>query len=179
VPSITDRGLITSLAFAQTFPRSSPDAYRASACGRCPQGKRGAHAQGLGRSRGGLSTKIHAGTDALGLPVRLIAGPGQQNDAARGEELIEGLEAGAVLADKGYDSNQLRQKIEDQGSKSSFRRESIGKSLFPTIKTSTRSAMPWNASSTNSSISGVLPPDTISSSSTSSVSSNWPLSHSG
>lgn len=63
-----------------------------------------------------MSTKIHAGTDALGLPVRLIAGPGQQNDAARGEELVEGLEAGAVLADKGYDSNQLRQKIKDQGS---------------------------------------------------------------
>lgn len=90
----------------------------ASARCRGASGKRGAHAQGLGRSRGGLSTKIHASTDALGLPVRLIAGPGQQNDAARGEELINGLQAGAVLADKGYDSDQLRQKIKNQGGQS-------------------------------------------------------------
>src|SRR6185437_12602538 len=33
-----------------------------------PQGKRGADAQGLGRSRGGLSTKIHAAGDGLGNP---------------------------------------------------------------------------------------------------------------
>ncbi|MCP1998526.1 hypothetical protein J2S34_000948 [Nitrobacter winogradskyi] len=35
------------------------------------QSKGGGDAQGLGRSRGGLSTKIHAAGDALGLPVRL------------------------------------------------------------------------------------------------------------
>ncbi len=51
----------------------------------------------------------------MGLPVRLIAGPGQQNDAARAEELIEGLKADSVLGDKGYDSDPLRQKIKDQG----------------------------------------------------------------
>jgi putative transposase len=61
-----------------------------------------------------LSTKIHAGTDALGLPVRLIGGPGQQNDATRADELIDGLKADAVLGDKGYDSDPLRQKIKDQ-----------------------------------------------------------------
>jgi hypothetical protein len=32
----------------------------------------GVDARGLGRSRGGLSTTIHAAGDALGLPVRLI-----------------------------------------------------------------------------------------------------------
>jgi hypothetical protein len=42
--------------------------------------QRGADAQGLGRSRGGLSTKIHATTDALGNPERLVFGPGQRND---------------------------------------------------------------------------------------------------
>jgi putative transposase len=51
----------------------------------------------------------------LGLPVRLIVGPGQQNDAARGDELVDGLRAEAVLADKGYDSDRLLKKIEDQG----------------------------------------------------------------
>lgn len=36
--------------------------------------KRGAEAQGLARSCGGLGSKIHAAFDALGLPVRLALG---------------------------------------------------------------------------------------------------------
>lgn len=78
-----------------------------SACRRSPQGKRGADAQGLGRSRGGLSTKIHAASDALGNPVRLIGTPGQRNDIAVAHDLIEGFEAEATLADKGYDADHL------------------------------------------------------------------------
>lgn len=82
-----------------------------STCRRRAALKRGADAQGLGRSRGGLSTKIHAAGDALGLPVRLIASPGQHNDIAFAHELIDGFEAGATIADKGYDANHLIDKI--------------------------------------------------------------------
>jgi putative transposase len=64
-----------------------------------------------------LSTKIHAGTDALGNPVRFLGGPGQENDMARAAELIDGLQAEAVLGDKGYDANHLHEKIEGQGAK--------------------------------------------------------------
>jgi len=81
------------------------------------QGKRGADAQGLGRSRGGLSTKIHAATEALGLPVRLIATPGQRNDIAFAHELVEGIEAEAFLADKGYDADHLCNRIAESGAK--------------------------------------------------------------
>src|SRR5208282_5330084 len=81
------------------------------------QGKRGTDAQGLGRSRGGLSTKIHAATEALGLPVRLIATPGQRNDIAFARELVEGIEAEAVLADKGYDADHLCNRIAESGAK--------------------------------------------------------------
>jgi len=63
-----------------------------------------------------LSTKIHAAGDALGLPVRLIGGPGQQNDMARACELIDGLKAEATIGDKGYDANTLETKIVEQGS---------------------------------------------------------------
>ena len=63
--------------------------------------KKGADAQGLGRSRGGLSTKIHAATEALGLPLRLIGTPGQRNDIAFAHELIDGLAAEVAIADKG------------------------------------------------------------------------------
>lgn len=87
----------------------------ASACRRRPQAKRGADAQGLGRSRGGLSTKIHAAGDALGLPVRLIASPGQRNDIAFAHDLVDGFEAGATIADKGYDADHLHEKIAQTG----------------------------------------------------------------
>jgi putative transposase len=52
----------------------------------------------------------------LGCPVRLICGPGQENDAKRGDELVDGLKADAVIGDKAYDSNALRDKIKLQGS---------------------------------------------------------------
>jgi putative transposase len=89
----------------------------ASACRRRAQGKRGADAQGLGRSRGGLSTKIHAAGDALGNPVRLIGSPGQRNDIALAHELVEGFQAGATLADKGYDANHLLDSITQTGAR--------------------------------------------------------------
>jgi putative transposase len=90
--------------------RTSPPA-----CRRDAQGKRGADAQGLGRSRGGLSTKIHAATEALGLPLRLIGTPGQRNDIAFAHELIDGLAAEVAIADKGYDADHLAERIADAG----------------------------------------------------------------
>jgi putative transposase len=61
-----------------------------------------------------LSTKIHAATEALGLPIRLIS-PGQRNDIALAHDLIEGIEAGAMRADKGYDADHLTEKIAEAG----------------------------------------------------------------
>ena len=80
-----------------------------------PARKGGPDAQGLGRSRGGLSTKIHAATDALGLPVRLIGSPGQRNDITFAHDLIEGFDAEATLADKGYDADHLCDSIAETG----------------------------------------------------------------
>ena len=77
--------------------------------------KGGLDAQGLGRSRGGLSTKVHAATDALCNPVRLLFGSGQRHDATRSHELIAGLEPEVVIADKGYDADHLHQAIRDAG----------------------------------------------------------------
>ncbi len=62
-----------------------------------------------------MSTKIHAATDALGNPVRLLFGPGQRHDATRSHELIDGFEPDAVIADKGYDADRLREAIRDSG----------------------------------------------------------------
>ena len=53
--------------------------------------------------------------EALGLPVRFDLGPGQQNDMACAADLIDGLKAEQVLADKAYDADSLCAKIEAQG----------------------------------------------------------------
>jgi putative transposase len=77
--------------------------------------QKGANAQGLGRSRGGLSTKIHAAGDGLGNPIRLIGTPGQRNDIAFAHDLIDGLAADVMIADKGYDADHLIDKVSQTG----------------------------------------------------------------
>jgi transposase len=74
--------------------------------------KKQQHEQAIGKSRGGLSTKIHAAVDALGNPVRLLLTAGQTSEYTQAEALIEGFEAGYVLADKGYDSDRFVFAIE-------------------------------------------------------------------
>ncbi|HBO92544.1 MULTISPECIES: IS5 family transposase [Spongiibacter] len=61
--------------------------------------------QAQGKSGGGLSTKIHAAVDALGNPVRLMLTAGQASEYGQADNLIKDIEAGFVLADKGYDSD--------------------------------------------------------------------------
>jgi transposase len=54
--------------------------------------------QSMGRSRGGLTSKIHAVVDINGLPVRLAA-----------DKLLSSLELGSMLlADRGYDADWVR-----------------------------------------------------------------------
>lgn len=62
-----------------------------------------------------MSTKIHAAGDALGNPVRLLASPGQRHDIAFAHDLIDGFEAGATIADKGYDADHLHDRIAETG----------------------------------------------------------------
>lgn len=67
----------------------------------------------MGRSRGGMSTKIHALVDAEGLPVRIALTPGQASDVHGADMLLNHLAAGSLLlGDKGYDANWIREKIE-------------------------------------------------------------------
>jgi len=61
----------------------------------------------LGRSRGGLSTKIHLLVDEAGLPVAFRITAGQAAEYAEAILLLEGREAEAVIADKGYDSAEI------------------------------------------------------------------------
>ena len=62
-----------------------------------------------------MTTKIHAVVDALGNPVALSLTPGQAADITQAEPLLEKLEPGALLADKGYDSDALVARLEARG----------------------------------------------------------------
>jgi transposase len=86
--------------------------------GGCAQKNHGGQdTQALGRSRGGFSTKIHIAVDALGNPLRLILTAGQESDVKQGAPLIKDLAAQAVIADKGYDSDDLIKSVEAHGMK--------------------------------------------------------------
>lgn len=70
----------------------------------------------MGRSRGGLTTKIHALVDAEGRPVRLLLTAGQANDAPAGEQLLPIVAKGAiVIADRAYDTNAIRTSLAERG----------------------------------------------------------------
>ena len=67
----------------------------------------------LGRSRVGVSTKIHVLTDANGLPLALHLTPGQTADISAASDLIAlgQTRPRELLADKGYDANSLRAEL--------------------------------------------------------------------
>src|SRR5712692_8937404 len=71
--------------------------------------------QAIGRSRGGLTTKIHALVDALGNPVELMLTPGQTHDLACAEPLLENVDPDALLGDKAYDADSLIDTLAQRG----------------------------------------------------------------
>ena len=76
----------------------------------------------MGRSRGGLTNKIHALVDAMGLPIVLKLTPGQAHDGRSAEDMCATVRAGTVLlADRAYDSNALRERIAERGARANIR----------------------------------------------------------
>lgn len=70
----------------------------------------------MGRSRGGLTTKIHALVDANGLPVALKLTPGQAHDGRSAADMLGAIGEGqTLLADGAYDSDALRARLKSQG----------------------------------------------------------------
>ena len=101
---------------------------RAPARGGCVKKNGGAEAEKLGRSRGGFSTKIHTAVNGLGLPVKIVLTPGQGADVTQAETLLKGVPFEVVIADKGYDSQPLVDRIEGQG----------GEAVIPSRKRNSR-----------------------------------------
>ncbi|MFG3716042.1 IS5 family transposase [Micromonospora sp. NPDC047730] len=83
--------------------------------------------EALGRSRGGLSTKIHLATDTRGLPVVVLLTPGQAGDNPQLLPLLDQVRVktsgpgrprkrpDCVLADKAYSSPATRRALRKRG----------------------------------------------------------------
>lgn len=82
---------------------------------------------GIGRLRGGLTTKIHVAVDGLGRPLACVVTGGQRHDCpvlmdVLGEIRVARVGAGrprtrpdAVLADKAYSSKATRESLKSRG----------------------------------------------------------------
>jgi transposase len=89
------------------------------------QGARGGtQNQAIGKSRGGLTTKILALTDALGDRareggdlVRFNLLPGQRHDTIGVAPLIEGVEFDGLIADKAFDNDRMIAELTERGAK--------------------------------------------------------------
>ena len=73
----------------------------------------GQYKQALGRSVGGFSTKIHAKVDALGLPLKFILTGGQEHEINQAAALVDDNICDYLLADRAYDCNDFRKKLQD------------------------------------------------------------------
>lgn len=75
----------------------------------------GQQQQAFGRTKGGLNTKLTVVVDAQGKVLQAALAPGQRADTVAAEEIV--FASGEnVVADKGYDSDDLRRRIDGVGS---------------------------------------------------------------
>jgi transposase len=82
----------------------------------CCRHKKGTQNQeALGRSRGGFSTKIHARCDEQGRPLGFTLTPGETHDTKGFPILMRMIDdrIRALIADRGYDSNAIREALHD------------------------------------------------------------------
>ena len=72
--------------------------------------------EAIGKSRGGNTTKIHMAVDSYGLPIDFKISGGEVHDSKMAVGLIDILpKASYIIADKGYDSEDIRDKARETG----------------------------------------------------------------
>lgn len=69
----------------------------------------------LGRSRGGLTSKIHLAVNAVGRICRTIVGPGEQSDFKQASALLKGFAPMITMGDKGYDADWFIAELQAAG----------------------------------------------------------------
>ena len=71
----------------------------------------------IGKSVAGNTTKIHMAVDACGFPIAFQLTGGEVHDAKVAPEFIKNLPiADYTIADRGYDSEEIREQIKQKSS---------------------------------------------------------------
>ena len=79
--------------------------------------KKNSNERCMGRSKGGLTTKIHMSCNEYGLPLQFHLSAGNRHDAPYACLFLENLQPfQSVLADRAYDADAIIRMIEDKGS---------------------------------------------------------------
>ncbi|WP_207623122.1 transposase [Falsiroseomonas algicola] len=105
--------------------------------------------QRLRRSRGGFTSKLHIRCNAHGLPIALHV-TAEEADCANYDALMDvrGSDPAIMVADKGYDSDPIRQDLRDRGAVPEIPTKRTATSSTVSAVPSTHSAAASNASST-------------------------------
>ena len=74
----------------------------------------GQAAQAMGRTKGGLNTKLSAVVDRRGRAVALSLAPGPQHDQHAVRPLLSSVRRRRVVADKGFDADVFRTRLRTQ-----------------------------------------------------------------
>ena len=74
--------------------------------------EKGGRGRLIGRTKGGMNTKLHAVTDATGRPIRFFVTAGQVSDYTGARALLSSLpDADWLLGDRGYDADWFREDL--------------------------------------------------------------------
>ncbi|MEO0762869.1 MAG: IS5 family transposase [Pseudomonadota bacterium] len=70
----------------------------------------------IGRTKGGLNSKLHVLSDAKGRPISMFLTAGQRSDYTGARAMLASIpEAGTLIADRGYDADWFREALQDKG----------------------------------------------------------------
>ena len=78
--------------------------------------KKGSIPRRIGRTKGGLNSKLHAVCDGQGRPLIMLLSEGQMSDYKGAALMLDALPpARQLLGDKGYDADWFRQALAERG----------------------------------------------------------------
>ena len=84
--------------------------------------------EAIGKNKGGNTSKIHLAVDSYGLPIEFTITGGKLHDSKAAKSLINMLPyADYIIADKGYDSEAIREQIREKSSIPNILRKSNSK----------------------------------------------------
>ncbi|YCI06467.1 IS5 family transposase (plasmid) [Ensifer sp. D2-11] len=81
----------------------------------CEPAQKGGVPRRIGRTKGGLNSKLHAVCDGAGKPIILLLSEGQMSDHEGARLILKALpSATCLIADRGHDSNWFREALADK-----------------------------------------------------------------